>query len=68
MALFLVIAPLALAPTIQYLYVLAFLVVGALIYIPFVQYKWRVPGLSAINKFAIDKLNLVETEYSPDNK
>ena len=64
MSVFLVIVPLILKPTIQYVYVLVFISMGVVVYIPFVHKEWRIPGLSHINNYATDKLNLVQTEIN----
>lgn len=43
---YLVVGPIAAAPQIQYFYALLFILAGFIFYIPFVYYKWAVPGMS----------------------
>ena len=50
---YLVIAPIASEPQIQYLYVLVFILVGCLFYVPFVYYKKVLPGTSKLIVFLL---------------
>ena len=43
------VAPIIQNPVREYLYVIAFISTGLLLYIPFVWLKWRLPGLKSFN-------------------
>lgn len=48
MSVYLVVAPIIDNPAIEYVFVLVFIVVGVIVYFPFVHYKWRLPCLDAV--------------------
>nr|CAH0108377.1 unnamed protein product [Daphnia galeata] len=57
----LVIAPIAVAPQVQYFYVLLFIFAGLIFYVPFVYYKKTVPGINSFTIFLQKLLEIVPT-------
>jgi L-type amino acid transporter 9 len=56
----LVVAPIAVAPQVQYFYALLFILAGLIFYVPFVYYNKMVPGIGmTFLLYKLDSLNLV---------
>jgi len=67
MSIYLVIGPIIDAPQIEYLYALGFILMGPVVYVPFVHYKWAPPAMHKITLFLQKLLEVVPTSYEYDN-
>ncbi len=65
MSIYIVLTPLIVNPSLQYLYVSIFLVIGSIVYVCFVQFQVKLEAVEKLNQFAIDKLGLSPTERDP---
>ena len=65
-SIFLVVAPIAQDPQIEYLYASLFVLSGLLVYIPFVHYKVHFSGMGRVTIFFQLLLEVAPTKYVPD--
>lgn len=64
---YLVIAPFLQNPKVEFLYALAFLGLGALVYIPMVHFKLQIPGLVTLTRWTQCLLEVVPTHVVKDD-
>lgn len=64
MAVFLVVAPIVQNPKIEYMYAAGFMTLGLFIYVPFVHYKFVLPGMGVFTRFLQILFQAVPTQSS----
>lgn len=57
---YLVLVPIISNPAFEYLFVLGFVILGIIVYVPFVILKWRLPMLKELTLMTMYALNLSE--------